>query len=197
MILPEGWVYRRVMSSRYSMNRSLLANFQSNLCYYPSRTMILLTGPQRVVLMSRALWYRVLWFQTLLRGMYWYTIELAPPDWIWLGWQISRNKSTKHSNHLHLLPSDYSSKQYDNETSQLCQKSTSFILHISQHELLYPIIIHHNNTERWMGMWCSRWFWVRPRRYRFEWFTDKSTIEWVSQPFANLIPFAFEDTNVL
>ena len=42
--------------------------------------MILSMGPQRVALMSRVLWYRVPWFQTLLRGMYWY-IELALPDW--------------------------------------------------------------------------------------------------------------------
>ena len=138
------------MSSRNSIITSLLENFQSNLCYFPSRIMILSMGLQRVALMSRVLWYRVPWFQTLLRGMYWY-IELALPDWKRLGWQISRNKPAKHPNHLHLLPSDHSSKQYDHETSQLRQKCTSFILHISQHELLYPIIIYHNNTERWMG----------------------------------------------
>ena len=65
--------------------------------------------------------------------------------------QISRNTSTKHLNHLYFLSSDYSGKQYDHETSQLCQESTSIILHISQHELLHPIIIYHNNTEGWMG----------------------------------------------
>lgn len=132
-------------------------------------------------------------------GYVWY-IELSPPNWKWLGVQISRNTPAKHPNHLHLLSSNYSSKQYDHETSQLCQRSTSVILHISQHELLHPIIIYHNDTERWMGRRSGRWFWVWPPWAIMQWFekhTDNSSIEWVSQPFANLILSASEDTNVL
>lgn len=60
------------------MNTTPLANFQSNLCYSPSRTMIQSTGPQRLILTSRALLSRVLWLQNLLQGMCGVLNELRP-----------------------------------------------------------------------------------------------------------------------